>query len=107
MSGHVDLHTRADDVTTNTYHWLMVAVTRSIQVTFLCGLRRYHEYRFTWSPSVNEVLRARLERNNHYDRYTIATTKQLLGFLTKSVVGHLPQEISRLTYFIILHGAST
>ena len=102
MSEHVGLHTRAYNVTTNTYHWLMAAVTRSIQVTFLCGLRGYHEYRFTWSPSVNEVLRARHERNN---RYAIAVTKQLPGFLTESVVGHLPREISRLTYFIILHGA--
>ena len=80
----------------------MAAATRSIQVTFLCGLRGYHEYRFTWSPSVNEVLRARHERNN---RYVIAATKQLPGFLTESVVGHLPREISRLMYFIILHGA--
>ena len=102
MSEHVGLHTRAYNVTTNTYHWLMAAVTRSIQVTFLWGLRGYHEYRFTWSPSVNEVLRARHERNN---RYAIAATKQLPGFLTESVVGHLPREISRLTYFIILHCA--
>ena len=31
--------------------------------------------------------------------------KQLPSFLTESVVGHLPREMSRLTYFIILHGA--
>ena len=100
------LHTRDDDdVVTNTYHWLMAAVTRSIQVTFLCALRGYHEYRFTWSPSVNEVLRARHERNNRYDRYAIAAAKQLPGFLTESVVGHLPREISRLAYFIILLSA--
>lgn len=52
---------------------------------------------------LNEVRRAQYERNNHYDQYAIAALKHLSSFLTKFVVGHLPQEISRVTYFIILH----
>ena len=38
-------------------------------------------------------------------RFVIACTKKLPSHLTKSVVGHLPKEVSRYTYYIILHGA--
>ena len=38
-------------------------------------------------------------------RYPIAVMKRLPGTLVASVVGHLPREISRFTYFIIDHGA--
>ena len=54
---------------------------------------------------ITAAFRAQCERRAcHYDQYVIATTKQLSSILTKSVAGHLPREISRLMYFIILHG---
>ena len=34
----------------------------------------------------------------------IGCTKKLPSRLTESVVGHLPKELSRYTYYIILHG---
>ena len=81
-----------------------MAVSRSVKFTFSCGLRGYHEYRSVWRPSLNEVLPAKHERNNPHDQYAIAAFKQRPGFLREEIVGHLPREISRFTYFIIVHG---
>ena len=71
---------------------------------FLCGLRGYHEYRSIWTPTLHEVLEAKQESGNAYDRFAIACTKKLPSRLTESVVGHLPKEVSMYTYYIILHG---
>ena len=76
-----------------------------VKYSFLCGLRGYHEYRLVWTPSLNEVLPARHEPSNLYDPYAIACMKRLPGQLVQSVVGHLPKEIARLTWYIIFHGA--
>ena len=76
-----------------------------LKITFLCGLRGYHEYRSVWTPTLNEVIRARQERNNPYDRYAIAALKHRSETHREHVVGHLPREISRYTWFIINHGA--
>ena len=76
-----------------------------LNITFLCGLRGYHEYRNVWTPTLNEVLRARQERNNPYDRYAIAALKHQSETHREQVVDHLPREISRYTWFIINHGA--
>ena len=51
------------------------------------------------------MLEAKQESGNPYDRFAIACTKKLPLRLTESVVGHLPKELSRYTYYIILHGA--
>ena len=54
---------------------------------------------------LNEVLPAKHERNNPHDRYAIAAFKRRLAGLTReTVVAHLPREISRATYYIIIHG---
>ena len=45
------------------------------------------------------------EEENPYDRYAIAAVKQDHGNLEERIVGHLPKEISRLVWFIMLHGA--
>ena len=76
-----------------------------IRLVFLCGLRGYHEYRSIWTPTFHEVLEAKQESGNAYDRFAIACTKKLPSRLIESVVGHLPKEVSRYTYYIILHGA--
>ena len=54
---------------------------------------------------MHEVLEAKQESGNPYDRFAIACTKRVPSRLTESVVGHLPKELSRYTYYIILHGA--
>ena len=64
-----------------------------LRFSFLCGIRGYHEYRVRWVPALKEVLSTKIEM------------KRLPGSLSDSVV-HLPREISRYTYYIIVHGAS-
>ena len=53
-----------------------------------------------------KVLRTRQERNNPYDRFAIAGVMNQPETRREKVVGHLPGEISRLTWFIIIHGAA-
>ena len=77
-----------------------------LRFSFLCGIRGYHEYRVRWVPALNEVLSTKREIHNRHDCYAIAVMKRLPGSLSDSVVGHLPREISRYTYYIIVHGAS-
>ena len=74
----------------------------SLRFSFLCGLRGYHEYRSVWTPSIGEELAAKIESHNIHDRYAIAALKLLPGTIRPSVVGHLPREISRFTYYIII-----
>ena len=56
---------------------------------------------------LNEVLPTKHERSNPHHRYAITTLKGQPGFLGEQIVGHLPREISRLTYYIIVHGVVT
>ena len=83
----------------------MADSTSTVQYSFLCGLRGYHQYQSVWSPVVSEILTVQHERDNAHDRYAIAAFKTLPGRLFPSIVGHLPREISRFTCFILLHGA--
>ena len=76
----------------------------TIRFTFLCGIRGYHEYKLQWAPVLDEVLTVQQQPTNPHDCYAIAVKKRLPGTLYDSVVGHLPKEISRYTYFIINHG---
>ena len=63
-------------------------------------------YSKDWQPRTNEVLSAIHERNNVYDHYAIAAQKRLPGRIGSSTIGHLPNEISRITRFIIHYGAT-
>lgn len=84
----------------------MAATSSEISFTFACGLRGYHVYRTVWSPTINELLCTIHEHDNDKDCYAIAARKRLPGtLLVESTVGHLPKEISRVTRFIMLHGA--
>ena len=85
---------------------MAAASAADLSLSFPCGLRGYHEYRAIWTPALHEILPTIHERSNPYDRYAIAARKSLPGTLVvESTVGHLPREISRLTRFIMLHGA--
>ena len=57
-----------------------------------------------WTPADQEVLFAQKESNNAFDQYAIAAMKR--GANQDKIVGHLPREISRFTWFILSHGAS-
>lgn len=74
-----------------------------LRYSFLCGLRGYHQYRLLWTPVLDEILTARPEIGNYFDRYAIAAYRQFGA--TERIVGHLPRELSRYLYFIIFHGA--
>ena len=54
------------------------------------------------TPWLNEVLPMIHERTNLHDRYAIAARKSVSGCIVESAVGHLPKEIPRVTWFIIL-----
>jgi len=85
---------------------MAVASAADLSVSFLGGLRGYHEYRAIWTPTLHEILPTIHERSNPYDRYAISARTSLPGTLVvESTVGHLPKEISRLTRFIMLHSA--
>ena len=72
-----------------------------IPFAFLCGLRGYHEYRSIWTPTLHEVLEAKQEPGNLYDRFAIACTKMLPSCLTEFVYGHLPKDILTIHYFTL------
>ncbi len=76
-----------------------------VTVSFLCGLRGYHEYRTIWTPVLHEIIPVIHEQDNPYDRHAIAARKLLPGSITESTVGHLPKEISRITRYIMIHTA--
>ena len=83
-----------------------MATTADLRLSFSCGLRGYHEYRAIWTPALHDTLPTVHETSNPYDRYAIAARKCLPGYLVEVTVGHLPKEISRVTRFIMLHGAT-
>ena len=55
---------------------------------------------------MNKVLSVEHKISNMYDQYAIALKKRLPGRITDSVVGNMLKELSRIIYFIMLHGAS-
>lgn len=71
----------------------------SVRVVFACGVRGYDEYRTIWNPRLNEVLTA---HHNPHDCFAVTVTKRSPA---DTVVGHLPREISRFTYSLIVHDA--
>ena len=73
----------------------------SLEFTFPCASRGYHEYEPIWSqPTVGEELTARIASGAH-EKYinAIALDRQSV------CVGHLPHEITRCTAEVIRKGA--
>ena len=46
------------------------------------------------------------ESTNAYDRYAIAATKYMPGSVAPVIIGHLPKELSRITMYNMLYGAT-
>ena len=84
--------------------FVIMAAGGRLKFTFPCGLRGFHEYHSMLTPTMGEELTAVHEDKNRFDRYAIAALKTLPGNIRPSTVGHLPREISRFTYYIIVHG---
>ena len=74
--------------------------------TFFTGLRGFHVYRSCWKPYVKQKIEFRKEKNNQYDKYAVAGYTELPGKMALCVVGHMPREISRYTWFAIEGGAN-
>ena len=51
---------------------MAAASATNLSLSFLCGLRGYHEYRAIWTPVLHEILPTILETVTTYDRYAIA-----------------------------------
>ena len=68
---------------------------------FDSAVRGYHYYKQYWEPVENEELDCYHEANNAYDYFAIKTCSRESG----TTVGHLPMEIARATYFLLLRGA--
>ena len=64
----------------------------------VCG---FHVYKATWQPEEGKKLMCEHKENNTYDLFPINVCQPL----HRKIVGHLPIEISRITQFIIAHGA--
>ena len=67
---------------------------------FDCVSRGFHEYRTVWAPRMEHRLSVFFEKSNVFDPYAMALTQKTKATVTEiQVIGHLPQEISRLFKF--------
>ena len=78
-----------------------MASSQDALLTFFTGLRGFHVYRSCWKPSVEQKILFRKEKNNQYDKYDIAGYTKPPGKMVLCVVGRMPREISRDTWFVI------
>ena len=63
-------------------------------------VRGYHVYRTLWEPFLGEEFVVLHETDNDYDHHAMAVYHILE--VPHVIVGHLPQEISRVTYLRIM-----
>ena len=63
-------------------------------------VRGYHIYRETWDAAVGEELECQRERGNGTDMYAVAVVQD------STIVGHLPQKISRVCTLFIRRGGT-
>ena len=66
-------------------------------------VRGYHVYKDVWDPFVNDTLVTKHERDNTHDKYAVAVIAD--DMKTRTVVGNLPKEISKISCLFILRGA--
>ena len=62
-------------------------------------------YSSVWTLKLQDILDACQESNDPYDRYAVAACKCASAPNPDKVVGHITNEISRFTWFIIAHEA--
>ena len=68
------------------------------------AVRGFHYYRSHWHPYLSENLTCAPDIGNAFDAFAIKTSvKDDRGIST--VAGHLPRELSRTTYFLLIKGA--
>ena len=83
-----------------------MASSQDALLTFFTGLRGSHVYCSCWKPYVKQNFEFRKEKNNQYDKYAVAGYTKLPVKMVLCVLGHMPREISRYTWFAIEGGAN-
>ena len=61
-------------------------------------VRGHHVYKACWDPVIGESLQVHCQGNNSHDAYAVATSRN------GNVVGHVPIEFSRVTWYFLQHG---
>ena len=59
------------------------------------SLRGHHVYKDVWSPVIGDELPVEVEEHNTFDEFAVAVMK------SSNVVGHVPQEISKICWFFL------
>ena len=72
--------------------------------TFSCAIRGYRVYRNIWQPKESETLQCYHESDNDYGLFAIKACRD--AEFHRQIVGDLPLEMSRLTKFLLDHGAT-
>ena len=65
--------------------------------SFTAAVRGFHYYRRFWRPKENEKLDCLHEPGNAFDHFAIKTVNE-----KGENVGHLPKEISRVTFWTVV-----
>ena len=66
--------------------------------TFGSAVRGYHVYKVVWKPTIVEKLQADQELGNEADKFAMKVVK------INEIVGHLPQEYSRILWYFMARG---
>jgi len=71
----------------------------SFEFTFTMGIRGYHVYQASWTPSHEDKLTFVQEKDlNKYDPCAVAVKGTFKENIAPIVIGHVPVEISRYVY---------
>ena len=81
-------------------------MTDSSEFSFSSAIRGFHVYQYSWTPHIGQQLQAEKERYNHEDCFAVAVIK-VGGNGSRSVVGYIPRELSRLLSHFLAHGGDT
>ncbi len=74
------------------------------QLKLMCVVRGYHVYKDVWDPYLEDDFTTKHQRHNPHDKYAVAILP--VDAKTKTIVGHLPKEISKECCLFILHGGT-
>ena len=72
--------------------------TTEVEYEFNSFVRGHHIYYTSWTPYIGEVLFARRENDNDYDRFSVAMVHCVKEW---EVVGHIPRRISNIVFFFL------
>ena len=66
--------------------------------------RGFHVYKDIWKPKLSQLLEVFHEQGNVYDPFAMAFKVKSAAMLTKSVIGHIPRNISRFCRYFMDYG---